>query len=188
MAVKQERPRAVLFDRDGTLVVDVPYNGDPNRVVLMPTVAISVRMLREAGVLLGVVTNQSGIGRGIVSASDVDRVNRRIDSRLGPFDVWQVCPHVPEDNCQCRKPMPGMILRASKKLGVEPNEVAVLGDIGADVQAALSAGATPVLIPTAHTRVEEVRSAPYVAPTVSDAVALLFVDDRSAKRTRGAAE
>jgi D-glycero-D-manno-heptose 1,7-bisphosphate phosphatase len=188
MAEKRERPRAVLFDRDGTLVVDVPYNGDPDKVVAMPTVAVSVRMLREAGIRLGVVTNQSGIGRGIISAQDVDRVNRRIDSKFGPFDVWQVCPHVPEDNCRCRKPMPGMILEASKRLGVEPGEIAVFGDIGADVQAALAAGATPVLIPTAQTRVEEVRNAPHVASTVSDAVALLFVDARDAKPARSAAE
>jgi HAD superfamily hydrolase (TIGR01662 family) len=177
MVEKRERPRAVLFDRDGTLVVDVPYNGDPDKVVAMPTVAESLIMLRNTGVRIGVVTNQSGIGRGIVSEHDVDQVNRRIDRELGPFDVWQICPHVPEDNCQCRKPMPGMILEASKQLGVEPSEIAVFGDIGSDVQAALCAGSTPVLIPTAQTRVEEVRSAPNVASTVSDAVALLFADE-----------
>jgi len=172
-------PRAVLFDRDGTLIVDVPYNRDPDRVMPMPTVRASVRALRTARIPIGVVSNQSGIARGLLSADDVARVNRRVESVVGRFDVWQVCPHSPEDACTCRKPKPGMIVAAADRLGVRPSEIAVIGDIGSDVAAAHAAGARAVLVPTEHTRAEEVASAPLVAADVASALALLFAGVRS---------
>jgi len=174
MATRIRRPRAVLFDRDGTLVVDVAYNGDPARVQPMPTVAASLRMLRAAGIATGVVTNQSGIGRGIVSADAVGRVNSRIDDLLGPFDVWQVCPHAPGEDCACRKPRPGMILAAADQLGLPPADVAVIGDIGSDMDAAAAAGAQHVLVPTPVTRREEVERENLVAADVAGALALIM--------------
>ena len=167
-------PEAVLFDRDGTLVVDVPYNGDPARVRPMPGAREAVELLRAAGISAGVVTNQSGIARGLLTAEQADRVNRRVDELLGPFAVWQVCPHGPEDGCACRKPRPGMVLAAARQLGVAPERVAVIGDIGADVEAAAAAGATAVLVPTPVTRPEEVAAAPAVQPDVLSAVRLLL--------------
>lgn len=167
-------PRAVLFDRDGTLVVDVPYNGDPSRVAAMPTVPVVLRMLRTAGIPVGVVTNQSGIGRGLLTEDQVAGVNDRIDEMLGPFDVWQVCPHAPSDACGCRKPRPGMILEAARLLGMEPRDVAVIGDIGSDIVAATAAGCQCVLVPTPVTRLNEVREAPLVASDVAGAITLLF--------------
>lgn len=173
-----EPPRAVLFDRDGTLVVDVPYNGDPARVVPMPTSRSTVRLLHSAGIPLGVVSNQSGIGRGLITRDQVAAVNRRVDELLGPFDVWCVCPHEAIDECGCRKPKPGMVLEAASALGVDAAEVAVIGDIGADVAAARAAGARAVLVPTPVTRVEEIRNAEFVAPDLRSAVELLFGDLR----------
>jgi HAD superfamily hydrolase (TIGR01662 family) len=167
-------PSAVLFDRDGTLVVDVPYNGDPGRVEAMPTAAEALRLLREAGIPVGVVTNQSGIARGLVSTEDVARVNRRIDELLGPFNTWRVCPHADEDDCPCRKPRPGLIFQAAEELGVLPRQVAVIGDIGADMEAAAAAGATSVLVPTEFTRFGEVIDAPNVAADLVMAVQLLL--------------
>lgn len=178
-------PRAVLFDRDGTLVVDVPYNGDPGKVTVMPTVRAALRMLRAAGIPIGVVTNQSGIARGLISREQVDAVNRRIDELLGPFDVWQLCPHLPEDACTCRKPQPGMILEAARELGLDPAEVAVVGDIGADVMAAQSAGCRSVLVPTPITRTQEVIDADLVAPDVASAITLLFTGAAGAAGPRG---
>jgi D-glycero-D-manno-heptose 1,7-bisphosphate phosphatase len=170
-------PRAVLFDRDGTLVVDVPYNSDPAQVQVMPTTAVTLRMLRAAKIPIGVMTNQSGIGRGILTDAEVAAVNHRVDELLGPFDVWEVCPHGPDDECDCRKPRPGMILAAARELGVAPADIAVVGDIGADIQAATAAGARGVMVPTRQTRVEDVRDATLVAPDVASAVALLFGGD-----------
>jgi HAD superfamily hydrolase (TIGR01662 family) len=163
-------PEAVLFDRDGTLVVDVPYNGDPARVRPMPGAREALRLLREARIHVGVVTNQSGIARGLVTAEQAERVNRRVEELLGPFAVWQVCPHGPGDGCACRKPRPGMVLAAAHRLGVAPERVAVVGDIGADVEAAAAAGATAVLVPTPVTRPAEVAAAPAVRPDLLSAV------------------
>ncbi|GAA1312903.1 D-glycero-alpha-D-manno-heptose-1,7-bisphosphate 7-phosphatase [Pseudonocardia xinjiangensis] len=163
-------PDAVLFDRDGTLVVDVPYNGDPALVTPVPGAREALDLLRAAGIPTGVVTNQSGIARGLISAEQAAAVNRCIDELLGPFAVWQVCPHGPDDGCACRKPRPGMVLAAARHLGLPPGRVAVVGDIGADVEAAAAAGAAAVLVPTAVTRPEEVAAAPVVRADLMGAV------------------
>ncbi|MCC3275533.1 MULTISPECIES: D-glycero-alpha-D-manno-heptose-1,7-bisphosphate 7-phosphatase [unclassified Arthrobacter] len=174
MEVMPSPPRAVLFDRDGTLIVDVPYNGDPELVQAVPGAADVLARLRRDGIPVGVVTNQSGIGRGLLSAGQVEAVNAAVDALLGPFDVWEICPHTPERGCICRKPMPGMVLRAARRLGLDPAEVAVIGDIGADVQAAAAAGARGVLVPTAVTRPAETAAADLVAADLRKAVDLLW--------------
>ena len=160
----------MLFDRDGTLVVDVPYCGDPSQVRPVPTARPALALLRDAGIPIGVVSNQSGIARGILDREQVDAVNRRVDDLLGPFDDWQLCPHGPADGCACRKPAPGMVLAAAERLGVAPGDVAVVGDIGADVGAARAAGARSVLVPTPVTRPEEIADAPVVRPDLVAAV------------------
>jgi D-glycero-D-manno-heptose 1,7-bisphosphate phosphatase len=168
--IRARRPSAVLFDRDGTLVVDVPYNGDPAAVVPMPGAVEAVARVRAAGLPTAVVSNQSGIARGIVDAARVAAVNARVDALFGPFDAWCVCPHGAEDGCDCRKPRPGVVLDAAQRLGVEPDEVVVIGDIGADVAAAAAAGARGILVPTPITRPEEVAAAREVAPDLAAAV------------------
>jgi histidinol-phosphate phosphatase family protein len=166
--------RAVLFDRDGTLVHDVPYNGDPDAVRPVDGAVEVVQRLRDLGVRTGVVTNQSGIARGMLTQEDVRRVNARVDELFGGFDVWAVCPHAAGDGCACRKPAPGMVLDAAARLGLAAGEVAVVGDIGADVHAARAAGARGVLVPTAQTRPEEVDDAPLVARDLAEAVRLVL--------------
>jgi len=163
-------PRAVLFDRDGTLVVDVPYCADPALVTPVPTARAALALLRAAGIPVGVVTNQSGIARGLLRRRQVDAVNRRVDDLLGPFAVWRMCPHGPDDGCPCRKPAPGMVLDAAALLGLDPADVAVVGDIGADVDAARAAGARAVLVPTPATLLAEVDAAPVVRPDLLAAV------------------
>lgn len=159
VGVARHRPRAVLFDRDGTLVVDVPYNGDPARVTPMPGAAAALDRVRRAGVPVGVVSNQSGVARGLLRCTEVEAVHARVAELLGPFAVLRWCPHGGEDGCRCRKPAPGMVLDAAATLGLAPSEVAVVGDIAADVGAAHAAGARAVLVPTAVTRAEEVEAA-----------------------------
>jgi histidinol-phosphate phosphatase family protein len=163
---------AVLFDRDGTLVHDVPYNGDPALVDPVPGALAALTRLRAIGVPVGVVTNQSGIGRGTLSRDQVDRVNDRVEELLGPFDTWQLCPHAPADGCDCRKPAPGLVLAAAAALGVPTARCVLIGDIGTDLAAARAAGARAVLVPTPVTRPEEVRSAPAVAADLPSAVEL----------------
>ena len=116
------------------------------------------------------VTNQSGIAAGTISAAEVDAVNRRVAEMLGPFDVWQVCPHRSDDGCPCRKPAPGMVKAACQEVEVPASRCVVIGDIGSDVEAAEAAGACGILVPTAETRGAEVISAAVVASDLSAAV------------------
>lgn len=160
---------AVLFDRDGTLVRDVPYNGDPERVDPVPGARRAVARLRAAGYRLGVVSNQSGVGRGLLTPDQVRRVDERIDELVGPFDTWQVCPHPAGAGCGCRKPAPGLVHRAAAALDTVPGRCVVIGDIGADVAAAVAAGATAVLVPTQATLVAEVAAAPAVCRDLAGA-------------------
>jgi histidinol-phosphate phosphatase family protein len=161
---------ALLVDRDGTIVVDVPYNGDPAKVTPVPGARAALDRARAAGLRVGVISNQSGIARGIVTAEQVAAVNARIEELLGPFDTWQICPHGDADRCSCRKPQPGLVTAAAETLGVDPAACVVIGDIGSDVDAARAAGAAAVLVPTAVTRAEEVLAAPHVADTFAVAV------------------
>jgi histidinol-phosphate phosphatase family protein len=172
------RPRAVLLDRDGTLVVDVPYNGDPARVEAMPGAREAVARLRAAGIELAVVSNQSGVARGLLTAADVAAVNRRIEDVLGPLGPWFVCPHGPDDGCGCRKPAPGMVLAAAAALRVRPADCVLIGDTAADIEAARAAGARAVLVPNAVTRAEEIARAPEVATDLCSAVARVLGDAR----------
>jgi histidinol-phosphate phosphatase family protein len=165
-----EPPLLVLFDRDGTLVDDVPYNGDPELVRLRPGAAEAVRQVRTAGVAIGIVTNQSGVGRGLITRTDVDRVNARVTALLGRFDTVQVCEHVEADRCRCRKPAPGMVLAAAAEVGVPLDRCVVIGDIGADVAAGTAAGARAILVPTGITLASEIERAPARAGTLVDAV------------------
>jgi HAD superfamily hydrolase (TIGR01662 family) len=162
-------PAAVLFDRDGTLVRDVPYNGRPELVEPMPGAAAAMTRLRRAGVPAGVVTNQSAIGRRIITAAQADAVNRRIDGLLGPFGSWAVCPHEAEDGCTCRKPAPLLIQQAAADLGADPADCVVIGDIGADAEAAYAAGARAIMVPTPQTRQQETAGVP-IAPSLAAAV------------------
>lgn len=170
---------AVLFDRDGTLVRDVPYNGDPARVEPVPGAREAVGRLRAAGLRLGVVTNQSGIARGLLTPAQVAAVNARVDGLLGPFDTWQVCPHDDTGRCACRKPAPGMIHAAARELGTDARRCVVVGDIGRDVTAAGAAGATGILVPTPVTLPAEVDAAPSVAADLSAAADEILRRQRS---------
>lgn len=178
-----ELPAAVLFDRDGTLVHDVPYNGDPDRVAPVEGAREVLDRLRELGVPTGVVSNQSGVGRGMIELGQVAAVNRRIEALLGPIDVWAVCPHAPDEGCRCRKPSPGLIERAALRLGVDPHDVVVIGDIGSDMEAAMAAGARAIMVPTDATRQDEVAAAPEVASDLLGALELaLSPADRAPTR------
>ncbi|MDI1455503.1 HAD-IIIA family hydrolase [Streptomyces sp. ATE26] len=162
---------AVLFDRDGTLVADVPYNGDPDRVRPLPGAAEAVALARGAGLATAVISNQSGIGRGLLTAEQVRAVNERADELLGGLGAWIYCPHAPEAGCACRKPRPGLVLAAAARLRVRPDRCLVIGDIAADLLAARAAGARGVLVPNAATAPAEVRRfAAQSAPDVLTAV------------------
>jgi HAD superfamily hydrolase (TIGR01662 family) len=168
----------VLFDRDGTLIVDVPYNGDPALVEPVPGARAALDRLRAEGVPVGVVSNQSGVARGLLALEDVRAVNTRVAELLGPFGTWRFCPHGETDGCRCRKPAPGLVQDAAADLGVPVADCVVVGDIGADLGAAAAAGARGVLVPTPVTRAEEIAAAAVVADDLGHAVDLILAGVR----------
>ncbi|MEV6661402.1 HAD-IIIA family hydrolase [Nocardia fluminea] len=174
-------PLVLLFDRDDTLIVDVPYLADPSKVEPMPGAVEALRLLREAGIRVGIVSNQSGVARGLISRAQLAAVNARVEDMLGPFETWQVCVHGADDGCACRKPEPGMVRRAAAHLGVDVSRCVLIGDTGADVAAATSAGARAILVPTARTLPAEVHRArreATVARDIAEAVRLAMAGVR----------
>jgi histidinol-phosphate phosphatase family protein len=124
-----------------------------------------------------VVSNQSGVARGLITREQVEACNARLAELLGPFDTVQYCPHGPDDGCACRKPAPGMVKAAAAELDVDPARVVVIGDIGADVEAAAAAGASGILVPTPVTRRAEVAAASRTAPDLTAAVDAVLAGD-----------
>ena len=172
---ERRRIKAVLFDRDGTLVVDVPYNGDPAQVQPVQGAGTALSRLRAHGIQIGVVTNQSGIALGRLSHEQVGLVNRRIEEMLGPIAGWWYCPHGPADACACRKPAPALVRRALTVLRCRPRQCVMIGDTEGDVLAARRAGCRGILVPNERTDADEVRRAVEVAPDLATAVDMVLV-------------
>ena len=178
---RREPPLAVLLDRDDTLIADGPYLNEPAQVRPLPGAYRALRRLRDRGLLLAVVSNQSGVAKGLISAEQLAAVNVRVEGLLGPFHSWQVCVHDDGDGCECRKPLPGMVLAAADELGVDPSRCVLIGDTGADVAAALSARARAVLVPTVRTlrhEVADARRRASVAVNLDHAVSLVLRECR----------
>ncbi|HEX2022851.1 MAG TPA: HAD family hydrolase [Candidatus Thermoplasmatota archaeon] len=140
-------PPAVFLDRDGTLHVDMVRSVDLARLQLTPGAAEAMRLWREAGWRIVLVTNQSGIGRGLYTVADMERFHEELQARLGArFDAVYFCPHLPEDGCACRKPKPGMLLQAMRERAIDPARAVFVGDAASDVQAAKAAGVRSVAV------------------------------------------
>jgi histidinol-phosphate phosphatase family protein len=180
-SARRDPPLAVLLDRDDTIIEDSPYLNDPDGVRPVPGARDALSRLRDRGLLLAVVTNQSGVAKGLITPDELKAVNAKVDAVLGPFDSWQICTHGDGDGCRCRKPAPGMVEAAADALSVHPSRCVMIGDTGGDVEAALSAHADVVLVPTGRTRRNEISDARVrarVAATLEDAVSLVLKDCR----------
>ncbi len=144
---------AVFVDRDGTINANA-RRGDfvlrPDDLRLLPGAADALRRLKEAGYLLVVFTNQSGVARGVMTPADVEAVNARLGDLLAaagaPLDGVYFCPHMDGDGCECRKPKPGLIKRAAEELGIDLSRSWGLGDGARDLEAARAAGCRVVLV------------------------------------------
>jgi HAD superfamily hydrolase (TIGR01662 family) len=157
----RRRSHAILFDREGALVcVDSAPGGQPD-----------VR-LRHGAVAAVARARSAGVGVAVVASRSDERVAARVGELVGPVDVWVECPHAPAENCPCKKPAPGLIFLAATALGTRPERCVVIGDVGADVEAASAAGARAILVPSARTSPEDLDAAPVVAASVDDAVAI----------------
>jgi len=144
----------VLLDRDGTLIVERQYLSRPNEVELLPNAIIGLQRLQSLGLGLVVVTNQSGVGRGLFSMRNLSTIHERLTQLLRQdsivLDGIYVCPHRPEENCQCRKPKPGLALRAAEDLSFSLNDALVIGDKACDIDLGHNIGATTLLVRTGY--------------------------------------
>ncbi|HEX8960345.1 MAG TPA: D-glycero-beta-D-manno-heptose 1,7-bisphosphate 7-phosphatase [Geobacteraceae bacterium] len=173
--------RAVFLDRDGTINVEKEYLHRPEEFAFIPGAPEAIRLLKEAGFLVIVVTNQSGVGRGYYDEAAVHRLHRYMDGELARFgtgvDGYYLCPHHPlhgvgpyRRDCGCRKPLPGMLLEAAKDFSVDLAASWIVGDKLADVEAGLAAGCRPLLVRTGYGEEESARL-PAGVPVCDDLLA-----------------
>lgn len=148
------RRRFVVLDRDGTLIVERNYLADPNQVALLPGAVAALQRFRDMGLGLVVVTNQSGVGRGLFTLEQMQRVHERMVELLQAegvtLDGIYFCPHTPETGCACRKPNSGLIHQAVQELGFTPVDSFVIGDKPCDIELGKAIGATTLLVRTGY--------------------------------------
>ncbi len=193
--------RAVFLDKDGTLVEDVPYNVDPERVRLVPGAVQALGALHRRGYQLVVVSNQSGVARGLFDVSALRAIERRLSDLVAPagiaFAGFYWCPHHPDGAvpgyaiaCDCRKPAPGLLRRAARDLGLDLGASWMVGDILNDVEAGHRAGCRTVLVDNGGETewlLSPARRPQFVVSSLRDAAAIICRADRRARRG-GAAE
>jgi len=153
--VAERERRAVFLDRDGTLIADTGYLADPDAVRLLPGARPALAELSRQGFALVVVSNQSGLGRGLIQPEQARAVHDRFVGELAAggvtLDAVLYCPHTAEAGCPCRKPLPGMLLQAAEGLGLWLEQSVMVGDKASDVEAGHRAGCRTVLLGTGQT-------------------------------------
>lgn len=194
MAVSEPRTACGIFvDKDGTLVHDVPYNVDPERIALLPGVGDGLRALQDAGFLLFVVSNQPGVALRRFPVSALDAVEARLDELLAAFGVivtaycW--CPHAPAGTrgaiaCTCRKPRPGLLLDAAITHGVALERSWMIGDILDDIEAGARAGCRTLLVDRGNEtrwRAGRLRTPNAIVYQFADAAAMILDGPRASR-------
>ncbi len=159
--------RAVFVDRDGTINMEKDYLYRVEDFEFIPGAPQALRLLNEAGFLVVVVTNQSGVARGYFTEEDVDTLHRHIAAELtktgARVDAWYYCPHHPSGrgsyslSCRCRKPLPGMLMEAAHHHHIDLASSFMIGDKLADVEAGIAAGCRTILVRTGYGVAEEAR-------------------------------
>jgi len=136
--------KAVFLDRDGTINIDTGYVHRPEDFVFTHRAAEAIKLLNDKGYKVIVISNQSGISRGYYTLSDTlalhDHINAELAKIGAEIDAFYVCPHLPDGNCECRKPKPTLILRAAKRFDISLNDSWMIGDKSSDVECARNAG------------------------------------------------
>jgi D-glycero-D-manno-heptose 1,7-bisphosphate phosphatase len=174
--VADRLPAAVFLDRDGTLMRDVDYCDDPKEVHMFPGASEALGKLREHGYKIFIVTNQSGIARGYFSEEQYRAVEREVCRQLGEdlIDATYFCPHRPDQACDCRKPAPGLVLRASSEHHLDLRRSFFIGDKDSDMQCGRSAGVKTILVQTGYGEVADAGAADFVVPDIAGAANLII--------------
>jgi D-glycero-D-manno-heptose 1,7-bisphosphate phosphatase len=170
----------VILDRDGVLNVELDggaYLDDPSSFRWLPGALEALAALRTLGVRISVATNQSGIGRSVITEAALAAVHQKMrldsDRALGSIDAIFYCPHAPDAGCPCRKPAPGLILAAIDQSGIAPRNTLVIGDAASDLQAARAAAVSAALLRTGKGRNHETFAAVHGIPVFDDLGALV---------------
>lgn len=146
--------RFVALDRDGTVIVERHYLSDPDQVELLAGAVAGLQRLRDLGLGLVLVTNQSAIGRGMFDHERLALIHQRLSQLLAAhgvqFDGIYYCPHTPDEGCACRKPKTEMLQLAASELGFDPRRSFVIGDKNCDIELGKNAGATTLLVRTGY--------------------------------------
>jgi len=175
--------KAVFIDRDGTIARDVPYCSRPEDFELLPGVAEGIRLLNEHGFKVVVVTNQSGIARGYFTEEMLAKIHDKMRTELAKHgacvDAIYYCPHHPDDECECRKPKPKMLLQAASDLDIDLKQSYIIGDKDMDIEMGRRAGCKTILIAEKNKKREldkQVRFPDYVASRVSAAAQWIIAE------------
>jgi D-glycero-D-manno-heptose 1,7-bisphosphate phosphatase len=153
--------RAVFLDRDGTINTEVGYLNHPDQVELIPRAGAAIKLLNKAGFTVIVITNQAGIAKGLVREELLPAIHQKLAQLLAlqgaAIDGFYYCPHHPEGvveqyriTCDCRKPLPGMLLRAAGELSIDLSASYVIGDKSCDIELGRNAGARSILVLTGY--------------------------------------
>jgi len=171
--------RAVFLDRDGTLIEEVNYCADPARVKILPGVPEALCRLKRAGFLTFIITNQSGIGRGLMTEEQYRAVETEVlrQAGAGAIDSVYFCADVPETDSPRRKPAPGMVLEAAAEHKIDLARSFVIGDKAADIECGRRAGTWTILVRTGYGATEEC-VADYAAADLAEAVEWVLGSDR----------
>lgn len=170
--------KVVILDRDGTIVVDRGYLADPAGLEFLPGAAEGLRLMHQRGCRLVVITNQSGVGRGLFSLGRLHEMNSRLEDmvRLRDARIERIyyCPHRPDENCRCRKPQTKLLMDAARDLSFEPAKAVVIGDKSADIEFGRRAGAVTMLVSSDGLSSDGKRTAAdYVVRDLLDAAAMI---------------
>ena len=184
--------KAVFFDKDGTLIKDVPYNIDPEKISLEPFAIEALKLLQDSLYDLFVVSNQSGVALGYLSEADLLPVKNKIDQLLQAgcvhLKAFYYCPHHKQGvveqytkDCDCRKPAPGMLLRAAREHGINLTHSWMIGDILDDVEAGKNAGCKTILLNNGNETewlLYEKRKPNYIVNNLKEAAELILLTDK----------
>jgi len=153
--------RAVFFDRDGVINKEVNYLDSIDKVEILPGIAKAIKLLNDNRFKVVVITNQSGVARGYFTEDKLNEIHGFILGELSKesafMDAVYHCPHHPDDNCECRKPKPGLIKRAEKELDIDLKHSYLIGDTISDMKAGLNAGVKCILVLTGYGKEERTK-------------------------------
>ena len=182
--------KAVFLDRDGTIARDVHYCRRVEDFEILPHVPEAIRLLNQEEFKVVVITNQSGIARGYFSEATLSLIHRKMVTTLGQggahIDAVYVCPHHPDDGCDCRKPSPTLVFRAAADIGIALDQSYMIGDDPKDIKAGRAAGCRTILLtadPT-HRREDLQGVCDHAAADLFDAVGWLL-EDANGRSPRG---